>query len=262
MLCATRKSSGQTVLATSESKSNGPFSCPECGGPVVLRAGSVRVSHFTHRSPTICDFARGESEAHRRCKLEIYEALLREPGVTDVAMERSLQTARPDISARINGVPVAIEVQISALSIETIIRRTEEYARKGIYVLWLPQWTPYLDGVRNSPRLWEKWIHAAYFGRVYYWIEGLTIASYRFEPYFNRVPDASWYSEEGEKMTARAYSRRSKRYRSPARERILNLAKDFIPKDREWWEGADLTVPATKLFMGGKTAETIDQLQP
>jgi hypothetical protein len=55
-----------------------------------------------------------------------------------------------------------------------------EYARKGIYVLWLLQWTPTLNARRYTPRLWEKWIHAAYFGRMYYWIEGLTVASYHF----------------------------------------------------------------------------------
>jgi len=142
--------------------------------------------------------------------MEIYEALLRAPNVTKVALERPLESNRPDISAYINCVPVAIEVQISALSMESIIRRTAEYSRKGIYVLWLAQWTPYVDGLRYSPRLWEKWLHAAYFGRVYYWIEELKVASYHFDPYFKNIPESSWYSEHGEQMSSRAYSRRSK----------------------------------------------------
>jgi competence protein CoiA len=181
--------------------------------------------------------------------MAIYEALLREPGVTKAALERPLQTNRPDVSAYINGTPVAIEVQISALSMETIIRRTAEYARKGIYVLWLAQWTPYLDGIRYSPRLWEKWIHAAYFGRVYYWIEGLTVASYHFDPYFKRVAKSSWYSEDGEKKSAGGYSRKSKRHRSPVRGAVFNFAKDFVPKERKWWTGNDFVVPTAKLFM-------------
>jgi len=57
------------------------------------------------------------------------------------------------VSAYINGVPVAIEVQISSLSLETILQRTIAYARKGIYILWLLQWTPTLDSVRYVPRL-------------------------------------------------------------------------------------------------------------
>jgi competence protein CoiA len=99
--------------------------------------------------------------------MEIFQALKNDPRVRDVALERPLGTNRPDVSAHINGVPVAIEVQISSLSIETIMQRTIQYAQKGIYVLWLLQWTPKLDAKRYTPRLWEKWIHAAYFGRVY-----------------------------------------------------------------------------------------------
>jgi competence protein CoiA len=124
-----------------------------------------------------------------------------------------------------------------------------EYARKGIYVLWLLQWTPELNARRYSPRLWEKWIHAAYFGRVYYWVEGLTVVSYHFDPHFKSVPKKSWYSEDGEKMTGGGYSQRLKRHRTAVRGQTLNLATDFVPHNRDWWEGNDLTIPFAKLFM-------------
>jgi hypothetical protein len=29
----------------------------------------------------------------------------------------------------------------------------------------------------------------------------------------------------------------------------LNLATDFAPRERDWWEGNGLTVPAAKIFM-------------
>jgi competence protein CoiA len=164
-------------------------------------------------------------------------------------LERALETVRPDVSAEINGVPVAIEVQISSLSVETIMRRTIDYAQRGIYVLWLLQWTPDLDARRYNPKLWEKWIHAAYFGRVYYWVEGLTVVSYHFDPNFKSFPKKSWYSKDGEKMTAGGYSRKSKRYRTAVREETFNLATDFAPKQRYWWEGNGLKVPDAKLFM-------------
>ena len=61
----------------------------------------------------------------------------------------------------------------------------------------LLQWKPELDGGRYTPRLWEKWIHAAYFGRVYYWIQGLQIVSYTFEPSLKSVPKKTWYAENG-----------------------------------------------------------------
>ena len=249
MLCAQRKSTGDQAIATSESKANGPFVCPECATEVVLRIGSVRVSHFAHKSPVTCTYGAGETDAHRRCKMAIYEALLREPNVRKAALERSLKTVRPDVSAFINDVPVAIEVQISTLSMETIIHRTKEYARKGVYVLWLLQWSPYLDADRYSPRLWEKWIHATYFGHVYYWIEGLTVASYHFDPHLLNVRSTEWRSEDGEEMSSGGYQRKSKRYRVPIRSGTLNLAKHFVPKRRESWESRDMTVPEAKLFM-------------
>jgi competence protein CoiA len=249
MLSARRKSDGQTVNAYFESKANAPFFCLDCGDPVILKTGKNRISHFAHVDFLACRYAEGESEAHRKCKMEIFEALLREPGVHDAALERPLGTVRPDVSAYINGVRVAIEVQISSLSIDTIMRRTIDYFRKGIHVLWLLQWTPQLDGERYTPKLWEKWIHACYFGRVYYWTGGLNVVSYEFEPSLKSVPKKSWYSKDGRKMTGGGYSVRSKRYRAAIRGKMLNLATDFVPRERSWWEGNGVKVPDAKLFM-------------
>lgn len=248
MLSAQRKSDGKIVFANSESKAGRPFNCLECGREVSLRTGSVRVSYFAHTTRSRCEFSAGESNIHRRCKLEIYQALLREPNVTDIALEKSFGNSRPDVFARIDGVPVAFEVQISVLSIKTIIRRTEEYARKGIYVLWLPQWTPYLDGVRYSPRLWEKWIHGAYFGRVYFWTRGLNVVSYRFEPHFKSMRQSLWYRPESGAMAESSYSRKSKRYRTPVRDRSLNLVKDFAPQKRPSWNTGKFFIPEATIF--------------
>jgi competence protein CoiA len=115
MLCARRKSDGQTVNAYFESKLNGPFACLVCREEVILKTGRSKINHFAHTNPIACRFAEGESESHRRCKLEIYLALQKESGVRDVVLERPLETVRPDVGALINGIPVAIEVQLSSL---------------------------------------------------------------------------------------------------------------------------------------------------
>jgi hypothetical protein len=117
------------------------------------------------------------------------------------------------------------------------------------YVLWLLQWAPKLDARRYTPRLWEKWVHAAYFGRVYYWIEGLTVVSYHFDPNHRTIPQKTWYSPKGKKMTAGGYSQRSKRHRTPVRGKTFNLATDFGPRNRDWWKGKGITVPAAKLYI-------------
>lgn len=249
MLSARRTSDGQTVASYLESKVNGPFVCLECQEVVILKTGRRKVHHFAHVNPRACRLGEGESELHRKCKMEIYEALKQAPGVTDAVLERPLGSVRPDVSARIRGVPVAIEVQLSSLSIETIMRRTIDYGRKGIFVLWLLQWTPALDSPRYTPKAWEKWLHTAYFGRVYYWTGGLEVVSYRFEPHLRTVPRKTWYSANGRKVTAGGYSRRSSRHRTAVREARFNLAIDFAPRERFWWEGKGIKVPDAKLFM-------------
>jgi competence protein CoiA len=258
MLCAKRKSTGELFTADMALKTYAPFVCPDCLQEVVLKTGKRSMNHFAHVNPLACQYAQNESDQHRRCKMEIYETLLREPGVRDAALERPLGSVRPDVSAFINDIPIAIEVQISSLSPETIQHRTIEYARKGIYVLWLLPWTADLDAQRYAPQLWEKWIHAAYFGRVYYWIKGLTVACYHFDPNHIAVPKTSWYSKQGKKKTAGGYSHRSKRYRAPRRGGVLNLATDFVPKDRDWWQGSDLTIPAAKIFIDPYRHSTVD----
>src|SRR5262245_31964812 len=112
MLCAKRKFDGTTLLAHAASNAEGPFLCPECNQEVTLRGVKGREQYFAHKPAFVCPWDVGESEAHRRCKIEIYKALLRDPAVTKPRLEDSLQTARPDVSAHINGAPVAIEVQI------------------------------------------------------------------------------------------------------------------------------------------------------
>lgn len=248
MLCATRQSDGQFVLASNESAANAPFSCPHCNDPVLLRIGNSRPSHFAHVNPLACLYAVNESDTHHSCKLEIFEALQREPGVQNVVMERPLGTVRPDVSAFIRNVPVAIEIQISSLSKDEIVRRTREYFRKGIHVLWLLLWTPELDEPKYSPSNWERWIHAAYFGQVFYWTHGLSVTSYRFEPSLKTVPQRSWYSADGQKYTAGGYSRRSIRHRVAIRGRRLRLTSDFLPLRRQMWEGGDIMVPDALLF--------------
>ena len=249
MLCAKQKSTGEIIEAYFASKSNAPFFCPECGDEVILKVGTEKVNYFAHINPLVCRYDAGESEAHRQCKLEIYHALLQQPNVEKAAMERPLGSNRPDVSAYINGVPVAVEIQISSLSIETLKFRTMEYARKGIYVLWLLLWKPELDHVSYVPRLWEKWVHAAYFGRAYYWISDLTVVSYHFETQLKYVPRKTWYSESGQKMKAGGYARRSKRHRSAIRGRTLNLAADFAPRHRDVWQSNEFAIPPAKIYM-------------
>lgn len=100
------------VLAAEVEPQDGPFHCPECAEPVILKQGRVKIAHFAHYPGVDCAYASasgGESEEHRLAKQEIFQALLQVPGVRDVRLERSLRGVRPDVSCRINGEMVAID---------------------------------------------------------------------------------------------------------------------------------------------------------
>src|SRR5438552_834390 len=89
----------------------------------------------------------------------------------------------------------------------TVIQRrgTEPYSRRGIFLRWLAQWDPSLDSGRYSSSVWERWLHAAYLGRIYYWKEGLTVIPYHMAPYSTYVEESSWYSSSGDEMSAGGY---------------------------------------------------------
>ncbi|HSU53066.1 MAG TPA: competence protein CoiA family protein [Candidatus Dormibacteraeota bacterium] len=227
--------------------------CSVCHDPVILKLGRNKVEHFAHENPVACKFAKGESDEHRQCKLEIYRNLATHAHVSDLALEKAVGNVRPDLSFELNGFRIAIEVQISSLSVETILKRTIEYGRENIYVLWLLQWTPDLNTGRYAPKPWERWVHAAYFGRVYYWVKGATVVSYRFEPHFKTIPRKLWYSAGGKQMRTGGYSQKSKRFCTAIRDDTFDLATDFIPRQRYWWQVKDLKLPDAKLFMDSKS---------
>lgn len=227
---------GQKIAAWEVERSDGPFLCFCCQQMVMLRKGEIKAPHFAHIPPVTCEYGRGESEEHRRCKIAIYESLSAHPQVRKCEMERDLGTVRPDVSAYINDMPVAIEVQLSNLSLTRIQYRTSEYARRGIYVLWLPILTPKVRQRLYSPSPWEQWLHAAYFGRVYYWLEGLRILPIHFRDYYSRV-----------RGRTRDYQKLARK-KVPINGKVALLTEDFGTVSRPAWSGQRISIPEAKLF--------------
>ena len=152
------------------------------------------------------------------------------------------------MSACIRQEYVAIEVQISTLAIETVIFRTLQYSAKGIALLWLAQWDDSLEGERYSPRPWELWVHAAYYGRVYYWRGGRQITPVHFSPYYNHVEQTYWHDEDGDEQSGGGFYRKSKRYRSPIKGDDLDLLLHFNKKPRESFVSGNLIIPEALLY--------------
>ena len=121
---------------------------------------------------------------------------------------------------------VAVELQLSAISPGEISYRTRCYAAKNIWVLWI---TPYHHNVSGltpyRTRIWERYLHALYFGKVYYWSGGLCLLPVHFEPYVLNSTLEQYYDEDEQKVRLR-----EKYLYSPVL-RTLDLGKEVTITD-------------------------------
>lgn len=228
------RADGKQIIARDSQKNEGPFSCPECEEETILKKCRVKVDHFAHKPPVFCSYGQGESELHRECKIKIFDNLIQHEEVKNCQLEKKLGKVIPDIYFELGEIPIAIEVQISNLSMSKIIERTEEYNRLGIYVLWLAISSWEIDEERYAPKQWEKWLHATYYGRVYYWVEALNVVAIHFDDYELWVELTEWGG---------GYGYNSKRYRTPNHGSVVNILSDFKPTKRLGWKGGNIYVP-------------------
>lgn len=248
MLSAIRQLDSEKVLARDSTSVEAPFFCPRCRSELILRKGRIKVHHFAHKPDATCSFGAGETEQHLRAKLEIFDALRSAANVTELDVERDFGNCVADVFAIISGVPVAVEIQKSVLSVNNIIARTTNYHRLGVAVLWLALRKSNSDGRKYSPKAWEKWCHAAYFGRVYFWSHGQVIQPVHFGTYKLHVPATSWH-QDGSEHSAGGYDKRSKRWHTLIPGIPTLLSNNFKQLQRAAWAGGSVSVPQCTLYI-------------
>jgi len=249
MLTATRSLDGAKVVAAYVDKASGPFLCTSCEQPLILNKGRIRVHHFRHPPQVVCAHGQGESLEHLHCKMEIFDALARHEFASDVELEKHLGPAIADVFARIHGQPVAVEVQRSALSVTEIRQRTQVYTDLGINVLWIAIFPDAPTDTHHSPRACERWLHAAYLGRVYYWVNGLSLRPVHFDDLQLPVDGRTWFDPGGGQRASPAYTRPSQRYRTPSAGPLVDLVRDFRPRLLGPFAGGTVDVPQRRLFL-------------
>lgn len=248
MLTALRSANGEKVLARASAKGEAPFMCPACRCEVVLHKGLMRVHHFAHKARVACRFGAGETEDHLLAKLSLFDALRTEPNVQGAELEKNFGTSVADVFAVISGVPVAIEIQRSALAVAEITARTAQYHQLGIAVLWIGIPNGDLGLSRYSPAAWERWCHAAYFGRVYYWAGGQALRPVHYAPVAIRVAESSW-RQHGRIHSGGGYDKRSRRWRKPQAGKLVLVSDGFRKTCRSAWAGATVQIPSCTLFV-------------
>ena len=171
----------EVFYASQCTKTDGPFYCPGCFSDAIVRKCHEKKDHFAHRARLSPVFGLEEGELHKQCKNEIATKLQERFPEGNWAAERAIPERkdlkvpelRPDISGRINGVRVAVEVQASTLTIAKIVKRAQDYTKRGIALLWLVPLHEPLGESPFRPRLYERYLHSIYYGRTYYWWAGL-----------------------------------------------------------------------------------------
>ncbi|MDB5856876.1 MAG: competence protein CoiA [Ramlibacter sp.] len=258
---ARKLANDQPAHASAVTRDEGPFYCATCHAEVILRKGAERADHFAHEAPRHGYSGGVEGALHRACKQEIHTALAAENPDGRWEVERTIPArpglgiaeARPDISGRVRGLPVAIEVQASALGIASILQRTRTYAQRLIHVLWIVPLREQLadDGIR--PRLHERYFHSLYLGRTYYWWPGLaaTVLPVHYGASTHRVPSSEWYRPGIGHVRVGGYDAAYRAIKTPYCGPRLQISQDFAPRRRGPFipENECKAVPACDLWL-------------
>ena len=139
------------------------FRCGQCNEPVYINGGEGltgdgRSTHFSHyaKGDTECSWRSGdktfsqggcqydglqEGLEHQLKKQMLVDVLRCDPNFTDVELEKrhtiGLRWRRPDVSASYNGQPVAFELQLARLPLQTMIEREAFYREAGMTLIWV-----------------------------------------------------------------------------------------------------------------------------
>lgn len=139
MLTAIRNSDRKKVFAKYSQKGSDTYHCPDCKGVVLLNQGLKKDPYFRHKTLQNCE-NEGETEEHRKIKLDIYEHIKNKwgAGLKLIDVEYRIESLlRADVYFETPRSKVAIEVQASSLTVSEVYRRTTLYRKMGIYVLWV-----------------------------------------------------------------------------------------------------------------------------
>ncbi|MFA5018930.1 MAG: competence protein CoiA family protein [Methylobacter sp.] len=227
--------------ASSAKKRDGPFYCKACLSDAVIRKCTEKRDHFAHKAKLSPIVPKGKGKLHGNCQDTLCELLAeRFPGgkwETERTIPKndalSVPELRPDISGRINNTRVAIEVQVSSLTVNKIVARTEAYAKRDISLLWIVPLTEELGNKPIRPRQYERYLHSIYYGRVYYWWDGLglTLMPVHFGVAKRYIEIAEWY-ENNELVQVGGYEKPYKTIKTPLYGPELSITDDFVPQSR------------------------------
>jgi len=122
----------------------GKYICQLCDGDFVIKAGLIKAAHFAHKVICLSDWNyHPESIEHLIAKREIAIYLRSRPDYNIEGIHIELEVPIPEIKRQADilttfptGWKIAHEVQLSAITIEDLEERTNDYGKLGIETYW------------------------------------------------------------------------------------------------------------------------------
>lgn len=269
---AIKKSDNKSVYAENVNRADGPFFCPVCLSEAIVRKCSNKVDHFAHKARQSPLIRKKDKVLHNKCRDDIFNLLNAKFPNGKWATAREIPANKdkgykevvPDISGRIGDIPVAIEVQLSPYTIKRISDKVIEYQKRNpkVAVLYIIPLYEELGEEPFRPRLFEKYLHSIYNGRVYYWTPSseTMLLPVHFSPAKRWIEETTWFdteleeerSEGGFWWTYRTIKKpnygkpvdiTTDFFKDPRKSYVPNNVKKAIPectlfidKQKKWWD--------------------------
>ena len=239
----------QLITAKDVSKDDGPFLCLQCAAPLQLKKGTIKAHHSAHLIDAGCRRGYGEGETHRQLKEAICATLTSSPQVSDLQQERrELKQVYPDISFLFSGKGwIAVEVQVTPISVGTICRRVRTYTEQGIALLWvLPCNEALIGGERYRPTRWERYLHALYRGKLFYWSPEQRLQPVSYRDLTTAGEPFTWYQDKREWIAA-GQPRKSKIYKRLHLHPQVGVL-DLVAVTYPTWQAGRFFLPEARLL--------------
>lgn len=240
------------VFADNVEKQDGPFYCPECYSEAIVRKCIEKDDHFAHKAKLSPVATSKDQKLHNLCRDSICSYLKEKFPDGKWEIERPIKANEtkgtkeriPDISGRIGITPIAIEVQKTAYTINRIAEKTEDYNKLGISVLWVVPLYEELGEAAFRPRLYEKYLHCMYYGRIYYWtpLNTKMLIPIHYSPTKRYIEVSSFFDVDlKEEVSFGGYYQTYKTLKTPDFGELLDIStmfkshyrNSFIPREEK-----------------------------
>jgi hypothetical protein len=200
---------GQRTEGRTADKAQSYF-CPICHAPLTLKQGQIKIWHFAHKSATDCPGSK-ESAQHLILKDYLYRLFKQQSTVKRCELEYPLCGRVADIWLSNGRQQIAVECQVSAMTLDALGEKLDHYDRCGIYSLYVIYSKRLADETEQDSQIsipaWIRALHALYLGRVYTFTNPGFIYPTHFDT-IRRYNEAA-YNSDGDEVGGFSYSLKS-----------------------------------------------------